>query len=506
MSKRRLSKRQQSRIAENQRRELSEKLGQADAADTTSKNKCNGRIISHFGQQLDVESLDSAHAGKIIRCHQRANLPTLVTGDRVLWELDGSDTGVILALGERRNLFGRPSAAGNFRPVAANIDLVLVIISPLPPPFMNLIDRYLVAIECLGLEPLLVLNKIDMLDSGDPSELDNMLSVYASIGYGLHRVSALDGSGIDQLEASLSGKTTVLVGQSGVGKSSLINRFGLDAIAVVGPLSNGKAKPSGQVIQDVGGQGVRWPSGLDLEDVQCSLRVTPSAIRLAKITGRLADGRLTAEGMVDLTADPIESSFDVHLDDLALERVIVDLLPGAGEGRARELWDRFRPQGTFDARMRFRAVGDEIEPLVMQVEPNDIRIVIDDQSVLLSRTGGELTIGSGRVTCKDLTLELTSDGRREGVLVLDGSYGIADDAGDMRLEGSWTDGQFDSPLIIEVLNMIGAGDYADRYRGYQPSGTFDAAFSYASAQDDRPQTYTVTVGPRTVAVNIDGTP
>lgn len=242
MSKRRLSKRQQSRIAENQRRELSEKLGQADAADTTSKNKCNGRIISHFGQQLDVESLDSAHAGKIIRCHQRANLPTLVTGDRVLWELDGSDTGVILALGERRNLFGRPSAAGNFRPVAANIDLVLVIISPLPPPFMNLIDRYLVAIECLGLEPLLVLNKIDMLDSGDPSELDNMLSVYASIGYGLHRVSALDGSGIDQLEASLSGKTTVLVGQSGVGKSSLINRFGLDAIAVVGPLSSGKAK------------------------------------------------------------------------------------------------------------------------------------------------------------------------------------------------------------------------------------------------------------------------
>jgi len=271
-------------------------------------------------------------------------------------------------------------------------------------------------------------------------------------------------------------------------------------------LSNGKAKPSGQVIQDVGGQGVRWPSGLDLEDVQCSLRVTPSAIRLAKITGRIADGRLTAEGMVDLTADPIESSFDVHLDDLALERVIVDLLPGAGEGRARELWDRFRPQGTFDARMRFRAVGDEIEPLVMQVEPNDIRIVIDDQSVLLSRTGGELSIGSGRVTCKDLTLELTSDGRREGVLVLDGSYGIADDAGDMRLEGSWTDGQFDSPLIIEVLNMIGAGDYANRYREYQPSGTFDAAFSYASAQDDRPQTYTVTVGPRTVAVNVDGTP
>lgn len=248
MSKRRLSKQQKDRIAENQRKELTQKSAELSSSEHSAEQNCNGRVISHFGQQLEIESLLPQQQGRIVRCHQRANLPKLVTGDLVVWEEDGSDTGIIVAAGERQNLFARPSSAsgsaraGDLKPIAANIDLVLVIFSVLPEPFMNLIDRYLVAIECLGLQPQLVLNKVDLLENTDSSDLDSMLSIYQAIGYNTLRVSAVQGQGMAELEQSLAGKTAVLVGQSGVGKSSLINKLGLHDMALVGELSQGKSK------------------------------------------------------------------------------------------------------------------------------------------------------------------------------------------------------------------------------------------------------------------------
>ena len=242
MTKRRLTNQQQSRIAQKQQRELVANESDSGVAESKAASSCNGRIISHYGQQLEVESLDPAQDGKTVRCFQRANLPSLVTGDLVQWEAGEADTGVILAVAKRNSLFGRPTGLGKFKPVAANIDCVLVVIAPLPEPFMNLIDRYLVAIEALGLPAKLVLNKADMLNAAGTTSLDKMLSLYEKIGYELHRVSALGGKGIDELLLSLKGQTTVLVGQSGVGKSSLINRFGRSEVATVGPLSDGKYK------------------------------------------------------------------------------------------------------------------------------------------------------------------------------------------------------------------------------------------------------------------------
>lgn len=237
MSKRKLSRAQAARIVEKQKNELISDTASGEATVEALQSRCNGRIISHFGQQLDVEDLDPAGRGEIIRCHQRANLPALVTGDLVVWQQGEAETGVILALGERKSLFGRLNAAGNMKLVAANVDIVLLVIAPLPQAFMNLIDRYLVAIESLHLQALLVMNKLDLLENEKADEMDNMLSIYEQVGYAVYRVSASDGRGIESLETALNGKTTVLVGQSGVGKSALINRFGLESIATVGELS-----------------------------------------------------------------------------------------------------------------------------------------------------------------------------------------------------------------------------------------------------------------------------
>lgn len=238
MSKRRLSDQQKSRIAGKQQKEFC-------AAENTSsiqETKCNGRVISHFGQQLDVEILNGKSAGSLMRCHQRANLPSLVTGDLVLWEQDAEETGIIIAQAERKNVFGRADIKGKFRPVAANLDYVLIVFAVVPEAFLNLMDRYLVATSQLGLEPLLVLNKVDLLEDQTNENIANMLSIYHNLGYPVYEVSALAGTGLEALENQLSGKTTVLVGQSGVGKSSLINKLGFDQLAEVGDLSNSKYK------------------------------------------------------------------------------------------------------------------------------------------------------------------------------------------------------------------------------------------------------------------------
>ena len=238
MSKRRLSDQQKSRISEKQQKEFS-------AAENTSsiqEAKYNGRVVSHFGQQLDVEILTGRNAGTLMRCHQRANLPSLVTGDLVLWEEDTEETGIIIAQAERKNVFGRADKKGQFKPVAANLDCVLIVFAVVPEAFLNLMDRYLVAISQLGLAPVLVLNKVDLLEAQQIEKIDNMLSIYRNLGYPLYEVSALAGTGLEALEHQLLDKTTVLVGQSGVGKSSLINKLGFDRLAEVGGLSDSKYK------------------------------------------------------------------------------------------------------------------------------------------------------------------------------------------------------------------------------------------------------------------------
>ena len=236
MSKRRLSKHQLARISQNQRRELGQD-GSNSADAQTSLEKCNGRIISHYGQHVDVESLITEDEGRIIRCTERSNLPRLVTGDLVVWSDDGADGGVVLALGQRRNFFGRPSPEGQFKAMAANIDIVLVVFASSPTPHVSLIDRYLVAIEQQHLTAVLVLNKLDLLNQEELTELDYILSPYGEIGYPVYKVSAEDGRGMDELEQVLANQTTILVGQSGVGKSSLLNKLSSGKLADVAPLS-----------------------------------------------------------------------------------------------------------------------------------------------------------------------------------------------------------------------------------------------------------------------------
>lgn len=226
MSKRRLTQHQRVRIDHRQARHERQLRDNPPSADPSGEGlgpEMPGLVICHYGQQLEIESRAADNAGKIYRCYQRTNLPPLATGDRVIWQADGETSGIIVALQERSGVMSRPNQQANLRPIAANVTMVAITIAPLPQAFANLIDRYLVMTRYLGLQAMLILNKTDILASNPDPALEAMLANYLRIGYPVLRVSSRSGFGIDALKASLQPETVVFVGQSGVGKSSLVN-------------------------------------------------------------------------------------------------------------------------------------------------------------------------------------------------------------------------------------------------------------------------------------------
>ena len=249
MSKRKLNRRQQWRIAKIQQerearaRKREESLSHAeDEGDLGSEQ--TGLVIANYGTQVLVESDSDAELRQ--RCHVRANIETLVTGDKVAWRPSTGDStgglGVVGARLPRHSELQRPDRYGDMKTVAANIDRILIVIAPYPEPFANAIDRYLVAAETTGIQPLLLLNKIDLIDDSNRDTLAELLRPYPGLGYPILQLSTRTGEGLDELLATLAEGTSVFVGQSGVGKSSLINGLLPSARARTGALSEATQK------------------------------------------------------------------------------------------------------------------------------------------------------------------------------------------------------------------------------------------------------------------------
>ena len=233
MAGRKLSLNQARRVSGRHRRRLAgaENPGEAPAGDR------RGVVIACFGKKVEVEDANAPQC--VMRCHLRANLESVVTGDRVIWRRDG-DAGVVLARLDRRSELGRPDTRGRARIIAANLDQIVIVIAAEPAPHSSLLDRYLVAAGNAGIDALILLNKADL---GDPDgRLGLLLRPYIAIGYPVLHASALDEIGMDELRNALVGHTTAFVGQSGVGKSSLISALLPELAIRIGDLSDAELK------------------------------------------------------------------------------------------------------------------------------------------------------------------------------------------------------------------------------------------------------------------------
>jgi len=207
--------------------------GSARAGASPSSGR-NGLVLVNYGKSVLVED----DAGCVYRCSTRRNLPQVISGDRVAWEPVGTQEGVINTIGPRHTVLQRADSANRTRALAANIDQILIVVAPQPAHDAFLIDRYLVAAELAGTTPLVVVNKSDLLDPQTADASGNALREYAAIGYGTLLTSVREDSGIDDLARTLVNRTSILVGQSGVGKSSLINRLLPELDILIGKLSD----------------------------------------------------------------------------------------------------------------------------------------------------------------------------------------------------------------------------------------------------------------------------
>lgn len=163
----------------------------------------------------------------------------LAPGDRVLVVPDesGASKGSILERLPRRNAFTRWNQKGRSSQVlAANLDLVLCVTTPVSPPFRpRFLDRALLQADAADIPAVILMNKAD-LDDGDP-DVQERIEDFVRIGYRVLRVCSLSGEGLDGLRSLLRGRTAALVGQSGVGKSSVVNALAPEATQKIGAVS-----------------------------------------------------------------------------------------------------------------------------------------------------------------------------------------------------------------------------------------------------------------------------
>ncbi|MEW8507845.1 MAG: small ribosomal subunit biogenesis GTPase RsgA [Candidatus Thiodiazotropha sp.] len=221
MARRRLTKQQKNRIQaiqEKRRRRLDTKARQSLSTAEESPPQ-EGRVIIRHGATLGITDPQ----GRLFRCQTRQNIGHPVCGDWVIWQQVDETTGVVTALLPRNSVLSRPDYSGRHKPLAANITRLVIVLAPRPEPSGYLLDQYLVTAETIAIPPIIAINKTDLLEGGLTHEFLQRFDTYRSIGYPVIGVSAKREHGLDMLIEKLKSETSILLGQSGVGKSSLVN-------------------------------------------------------------------------------------------------------------------------------------------------------------------------------------------------------------------------------------------------------------------------------------------
>jgi ribosome biogenesis GTPase / thiamine phosphate phosphatase len=188
-----------------------------------------GTVLASYGRGVLVQ----AH-GTTLHCSLTGRKQRIVCGDRVTWSYPPSADGpTVQSVAPRRNLIERIDARGRPEPVAANIDRVAMVVAAEPAPDWFLVDRYWAGALLKDLDALLIANKLDL----GTQMMEPELATYRGLHLECVAVASQSGAGLAGLKSALGAGVTLLVGQSGVGKSSLVNALAPDAAAQTAELT-----------------------------------------------------------------------------------------------------------------------------------------------------------------------------------------------------------------------------------------------------------------------------
>ncbi|HEX3949638.1 MAG TPA: ribosome small subunit-dependent GTPase A [Steroidobacteraceae bacterium] len=188
-----------------------------------------GTVLASFGRSVLVQA-----DANLVRCGLKGRKLRVVCGDRVAWGYPPSADGPsVESIEPRRNLIERIDARGRPEPVAANVDRLAIVAAPQPEPDWFLVDRYWAGAALKDLDALVIVNKKDLGIGAIEAQLDE----YRRLELKCIEVSCQSGDGIAELVQMLAGQVNLLVGQSGVGKSSLVNAIAPEAEAQTAELT-----------------------------------------------------------------------------------------------------------------------------------------------------------------------------------------------------------------------------------------------------------------------------
>jgi len=210
----------------------------------TDKNRAEALVLVSYGSQGMVMLADGSH----LPCKFRRNVGRPYCGDHALVGRADGDSLEDEAVLPRRNYFVRTDARLRQNIIAANLDQALIVVAPRPLPSLDLMERYLLAVHSLGIRPVIVYNKAELgvaaNETANGAAVLAHMPDYEALGYTVVRTSCKTEPGVKALRPVLKDRTSILVGQSGVGKSSLINRLIPDLEIQTGQLSNATGKGS----------------------------------------------------------------------------------------------------------------------------------------------------------------------------------------------------------------------------------------------------------------------
>lgn len=212
----------------------------------TNSEKAKAVVVATYSRQMNLRLA----SGDLVRAKIKGKKLKPVCGDRVqAAPIENEPEWLITAIDQRDNELARPNMRGRIEILAANVDFLCVVAASTPAADWFIIDRYLCAAELMNIDAAVIFNKADL--DNDSVQTRQALDVYMNIGYSTLLCSAKTGQNLDELGRLLADKTSIIVGQSGVGKSSIINRLSKDSRQRTSDVSKGTGEGKHTTVNSV---------------------------------------------------------------------------------------------------------------------------------------------------------------------------------------------------------------------------------------------------------------